>query len=228
MATSLVPFGTETIRQFDGLFSLNDLHRMSGGEKRHQPSDFLRLTQTQELIEEINSGDSRNSITENLAVKTIRGGRGGTYVVKELAIAYAAWISAPFHLQVLRVFLGHVESQQPELPLTPPTSLLDSKAMEAARAALSKWVHDYHDGKATMPTVPVEVLQGVVAESLMDWSFVVCLITRIAGRRFGQWAEVLPSSTRIKAALKACWVSGYRCAGWARRCRYFPAAPMCI
>lgn len=36
------------IRQDDhGRFCLNDLHQAGSGEKRHQPSDWLRMDQTQ-------------------------------------------------------------------------------------------------------------------------------------------------------------------------------------
>lgn len=51
-----------SIRQDEqGRYCLNDLHKASGGEKRHQPSDWLRLQQTIELIEELfDSGNSRN------------------------------------------------------------------------------------------------------------------------------------------------------------------------
>ena len=38
------------IRQFDSLYSLNDLHKASGGEKRHQPANWLRSQQTIDLI----------------------------------------------------------------------------------------------------------------------------------------------------------------------------------
>jgi hypothetical protein len=37
-------------------------------------------------------------------VKTIEGRSGGTYVVKELAIDYASWISAGFRLRVIRAY----------------------------------------------------------------------------------------------------------------------------
>ncbi|WYX51224.1 KilA-N domain-containing protein [Achromobacter xylosoxidans] len=45
---------TTAIRQDEeGRFSLNDLHRAAGGERRHQPSDWVRLQQTQDLIAEL-------------------------------------------------------------------------------------------------------------------------------------------------------------------------------
>lgn len=105
-----------TIRKdSEGRFCLNDLHKAAGGEKKHQPSDFLRLTSTCALIRELNetswnsgeyvravqdqSGDSRS------AVKTTVGGSApGTYVVKELVYAYAMWVSPAFHLKVIRFF----------------------------------------------------------------------------------------------------------------------------
>lgn len=91
--------GATAIRQLDGLYSLNDLHAAAGGAKRHQPSDFLRLAQTQALAEEIHSADSRS------ACKTINGGTNrGTYVCRELVYAYAMWISPAFHLKVIRAF----------------------------------------------------------------------------------------------------------------------------
>ncbi len=93
--------GSTSVRQVGGLFSLNDLHKESGGEDRHQPHEFLRIEQTKALIAELsNSGDSRNYL------ETKRGKYGGTYACRELVIAYAAWISAAFHLRVIRVFLA--------------------------------------------------------------------------------------------------------------------------
>jgi len=107
------------IRIHDGLYSLNDLHRAAGGEKRHQPANWLRNDQARELIEEIEqSSDLRNG-----AVKRVQGGDPqlqGTYACKELVYAYAMWISARFHLAVIRAFDALVSGQAQALP-EPPT-----------------------------------------------------------------------------------------------------------
>lgn len=110
MTNSLaLAIGETTVRQHDGLFSLNDLHVASGGEEKHEPNQFTRLDQTQALIAEIKSADSRNCI------ETKRGANGGTYACRELVIAYAAWISAAFHLKVIRVFLAAINT--PQVPI---------------------------------------------------------------------------------------------------------------
>lgn len=106
------------IRQTNGLYCLNDLHRAAGNEKRHQPSDWLKNQQTKELIAEL---DGKPSIQENQSlnpttgifgveqnqqvIQVVNGGdRRGTYVCRELVYAYAMWISPRFHLAVIRAF----------------------------------------------------------------------------------------------------------------------------
>ena len=107
--------GEFSIRQDeDGRYCLNDLHNASGGLKKHQITNFLRVEQTQELILEIerssNVSIAENSQTSNMrfgnkALNIIRGGANrGTYVVKELVYSYAMWISAAFNLKVIRTF----------------------------------------------------------------------------------------------------------------------------
>lgn len=88
-----------SIRQLDGLFSLNDLHKASGNNKSQRPGNFLGIDQTKALIAEIETAGIS-------AVKTNEGRNGGTYACRELVIAYAAWISPAFHLKVIRVFLN--------------------------------------------------------------------------------------------------------------------------
>ena len=104
--------GEFSIRQDeDGRYSLADLHKASGALKKHQPTNFLRVEQTQELIKEIEQvsdvrlGETDHSSNMRSAVKVINGGNSrGTYVVKELVYAYAMWISAKFHLMVIRAY----------------------------------------------------------------------------------------------------------------------------
>ncbi|MEH8024963.1 P22AR C-terminal domain-containing protein [Gallibacterium anatis] len=92
------------IRTLDNLYSLTDFHKASGSEAKHKPALFLSNQQTKDLILEIENSKVGNP---TLAVKTIRGGRNpSTYACLEIVIAYAAWISAEFHLKVIRAFMA--------------------------------------------------------------------------------------------------------------------------
>lgn len=84
----------------EGRFSLNDLHKAAGGNPNHRPGEFLRNQQAQELVAELTDAGNPAS-----PIESIKGGtKQGTYVCKELVYAYAMWISAKFHLQVIRAF----------------------------------------------------------------------------------------------------------------------------
>ena len=142
MANSLV-LDTTSIREQDGLYSLNDLHRASGAEPSKRPSFFLNIQQAQELVAEIS-----NSNAGIPAFRTQRGANGGTYACRELVIAYAAWISAAFHLKVIRVFLA--QTSQPTAHITShsvhgqrllvtflPNGQMDSQALKADECVVS-------------------------------------------------------------------------------------------
>lgn len=99
--------GEFSIRQDeDGRYCLNDLHKASGYDKKHQPAYFIRNQQTKDLIAEIVNSANLQSLESNQIepVKRIEGVKGGTYVVKELVYSYAMWISAKFHLTVIRAY----------------------------------------------------------------------------------------------------------------------------
>ncbi|MDG6359261.1 P22AR C-terminal domain-containing protein [Glaesserella parasuis] len=108
-----------SIRTYENLYSLTDLHIVSGSEKKHQPSNFIRLDTTQELVSEIQKEDPTTQ-----PLKTLRGTQGGTYACEELVLAYAMWISPKFHLVVLRAFLamhkGELQNAQQNQPLVKP------------------------------------------------------------------------------------------------------------
>lgn len=103
--------GTTSVQQVSGLYSLNDLHKEAGALPKHKPGNFLGIDQTKDLIVELETAGIS-------AVSTREGRNGGTYACKELVIAYAAWISAAFHLKVIRVFLDAAQSAAPAIDYT--------------------------------------------------------------------------------------------------------------
>lgn len=125
----------------DGLYCLNDLHKASGGEARHQPAQFLRLDSTKELVNELSKeiGDMGNPIS------VIKGGnKAGTYVCKELVYAYASWISPKFHKLVLDTFKAtmHEEYQRKAIRENAREGYKDlSKALKEYKGDKIKWYH---------------------------------------------------------------------------------------
>ncbi|NMG64392.1 DNA-binding protein [Azoarcus indigens] len=116
---NLVIAGVPIRADAEGRYCLNDLHRAAGGEKRHQPSDWLRIQQTQDLIAEL-------AIAGIPGIPGIESKQGlGTYVAKELVYAYAMWISAAFHLKVIRAYDAMVTQPTAD----PMTILSDPAAM---------------------------------------------------------------------------------------------------
>ncbi|WP_346556812.1 P22AR C-terminal domain-containing protein [Mannheimia haemolytica] len=113
---------SNSIRTFENLYSLTDLHKASGGEAKHKPVLFLSNQQTKDLIAEIEQ-ESKVGIS-TLAVKTVRGGKNpSTYACMEIALAYAAWIDPKFHLVVLRAYMamkGNSQKNSEIQPLAPP------------------------------------------------------------------------------------------------------------
>ncbi|MDR0479542.1 MAG: KilA-N domain-containing protein [Burkholderiaceae bacterium] len=133
--------GEHSIRQIDGLFSLNDLHAASGSNPGQRPGNFLNTDNTRALVEEIeNAGIS--------AISTARGRNGGTYACRELVIAYAAWISPAFHLKVIRVFLAANAPAQPSLLTAPDPATVsapfDPDRIKAASKAASQVAADLY------------------------------------------------------------------------------------
>ena len=114
-----------SIRQHNGLYSLNDLHRASGGANRHKPSLWTSNQQTVEFIKEVEKAG-------NPAILAKQG--LGTFVCKELVIHYGMWISAAFSLQVIRTFLA---VQEGRLKTSSQTSADERKGLRQAVAVLA-------------------------------------------------------------------------------------------
>lgn len=137
MTKSLPAFaiGDISVRQLDGLYSLNDLHKASGGNPSQRPGEFMRLEQTQALTAAIETAGIP-------AVKTKEGRNGGTYVAREVVIAYAAWVNATFHLKVIRVFLDAVQPARPHNPAIDYDRISPAQAQD-----LKELVHSIVDAK---------------------------------------------------------------------------------
>lgn len=101
----------------EGRYCLNDLHRASGAEAKHQPANWLRLQQTQDLAAELD----REAIPQNRGIESRQG--LGTFVRKELVYAYAMWISPAFHLKVIRAYDSMATGQPQALNLRDPRQL---------------------------------------------------------------------------------------------------------
>ena len=120
-----------------GRFSLNDLHRAAikegANERTKEPSKFISSSQTIDLITELID-------TQNLGiapVNTIKGGvNQGTYVVKELVYAYGMWISAAFHLKVIRAY----DQMQAQPKLDPLNILNDPRFLRQTLLGYSEKV----------------------------------------------------------------------------------------
>lgn len=123
----------QAISTHNGLYSLNDLHKVSGGAKKHEPYQFMRNQETKELIAEIES-------EKQIAYHTVKGGntkttKQGTFVCRELVYAYAMWISPKFHLMVIRAFDAMNTGAIPCLP--PKSTSHDRTPLRQAVTALS-------------------------------------------------------------------------------------------
>ncbi|MFU2082617.1 KilA-N domain-containing protein [Gallibacterium anatis] len=117
-----------SIRTLDNLYSLNDLHVASGNDPKNKPANFVRLETTQALVNELKNetcSDLRSSV---LVVKN----GVGTYACQELVIAYAAWISAAFHLKVIRAFmaLNGIGTHPQQLALPEPEKTFSTELSE--------------------------------------------------------------------------------------------------
>lgn len=147
-----------SIRSYENLFSLNDLHKASGGVEKHRPSLFIRLDATQDLISEI----QKEVKSTDLIFKTT-GGRGlrGTYACEELMLAYAMWISPKFHLIVLRAFLNLHKKSTALLPntITPEQQqAIQSAVQQAHHRTGLHWQEIYRQLKQTFKVAKYDQL----------------------------------------------------------------------
>ncbi len=132
--SQLLLSNVEIRQDTEGRYCLNDLHKVAGGEARHQVSFFMMNLSTKDLITELEKDHL-------LGIPSISAKRGvGTYVTRELVYAYATWISASFHLKVIRAYDSLTTQQQQtivprtsaELLLAQCQQLVDVERLQAS------------------------------------------------------------------------------------------------
>lgn len=104
--TKIITIDIKRIKQADGLYCLNDLHKASGGANKHRPAYFMARAKTKALVSAIEQNyDDGIPLAKNAVIIIMGKGKSqGTYVCRELVYAYAMWISTDFYLSVIRVF----------------------------------------------------------------------------------------------------------------------------
>ena len=158
------------IRQTENnLYNLNDLHKASGGEKRHELTNWLKLQQTTELIDELSKPEIPGLEENQQVIQVVKGGnKRGTYACKELVYAYATWISAKFFLQVIRTFDAVISgSLKPKLA---QTTVADRTPLRQAVSALvGKCNIDYSSAYSMVhQRFGVESIEEIAADKLSD------------------------------------------------------------
>lgn len=103
---SVTVAGVAVRQDAHGRFCLNDLHkaavRNGANERTAEPGKFFASPHIASLCAELEKETTHD--LGSLPVWTKEGRNGGTYVCKELVYAYAMWVSASFHLQVIRAY----------------------------------------------------------------------------------------------------------------------------
>ena len=124
-----------SIRQFGDLYSLNDLHKASGGQDKHSPRRWLQNKQTADLIAEIEI-DGISSIQKKQGL--------GTFVCKELVVHYGMWISSTFSLKVIRAFLDTQEDVSGSPKLETQTTIDERRGLvDAVKLLVARCGIDY-------------------------------------------------------------------------------------
>lgn len=124
-----------SIRQFGDLYSLNDLHKASGGQDKHSPRRWLQNKQTADLIAEI----------EIDGIPSIQKKQGlGTFVSKELVVHYGMWISPAFSLKVIRAFLDTQEDVSGSPKIETQTTIDERRGLvDAVKLLVARCGIDY-------------------------------------------------------------------------------------
>jgi hypothetical protein len=95
--------------------SLTDLWKASG-TKLNKPAHWLQQDSSQRFI---NAVSAKLNVHPEYLLRTTKGRNGGTYADKQIALAYAKYLSPELHMFVNEVFFERMEENaNPELAIS--------------------------------------------------------------------------------------------------------------
>jgi len=105
----VTPFGLNISKDEKERLSLTDIWRVSGANEDMRPNDWLNYDQTKFFIEGICS--VLNTVPSGI-IKTKKGKGGGTFGHKQIALAYAKYLSPKLHIAVNEIFFERLEEEK--------------------------------------------------------------------------------------------------------------------
>jgi len=109
----------------DGRYSLNNLHKASGGTAKTKPALFMQNKNFKDFVDILKV----DKPTFNPVSKKQGRYNGGTWVCKELVYKYAMWVNPEFELKVIRTFdklMGSIEAPATMTALNDLTKKIES------------------------------------------------------------------------------------------------------
>lgn len=141
--SSQSPFGFNVGKDSKGRISLTDIWKNFGGASKKDPGTWKTRESASEFIDYIvNSNPPEMGGLKAMVSKS--GNNGGTYAHRQIALAYAKWLSHEAHEFVNNVFFERVaEEKNPDLILDRAVDTYKKKGKS------DTWIGERLQGKAT-------------------------------------------------------------------------------
>lgn len=127
----LTPFGFEIRSNSEGLVCLTDIWKESGSDDNKRPNDWI--ARNAEFIE---TAVVFLNATRNGIIKTTKGKGGGTFAHKQIALAYAKYLSPKLHVLVNQIFFERIEEEK-----NPQLAIDRAKQAWRKQGKCDKWIN---------------------------------------------------------------------------------------
>jgi hypothetical protein len=185
--------------QDSAMWSLTDMWKAAGSPPGKRPVDWLRQSGTEELMQAFLS-QSVNSHFASDPIRTAKGGTNpGTWAATDLAIAYAQFISAEFHLRTIQEW----RSWQTAKHAAPASALTREDVVGIIRELVPVFVELIRPqaapqlGSAPAPVTPVTSLDGVQMSTLRRAK---CELVAL-GMKVGRWKTVAEGRKKVQGII---------------------------